>query len=58
MRAPLFRLHHISITLADRIDGPFRLEVQKIGVYKSHPRVTERFRYETYYLPYVNFDKN
>ena len=41
-----------------RVDGPFRLEIHKIGVYKTAPWMSEDFRYETYYFPYPNFDKN
>ncbi len=39
-----------------RIDGPFRLEVGKIGVHRARGRA-EDFRYENYYLPYPRFNQ-
>lgn len=47
---PLQRVVSVGISAGDRIDAPFRLEIDYIGVY-SDPDHTEEFAYEMYKLP-------
>jgi hypothetical protein len=53
----LFELHlifnifsNIGIVLMDRVDGPFNLEIEFIGVVNDRMH-EERFAYEQYSLP-------
>uniref|UniRef100_A0AAF5D2J6 CIA30 domain-containing protein n=1 Tax=Strongyloides stercoralis TaxID=6248 RepID=A0AAF5D2J6_STRER len=52
-KIPRINISSISITLMDRMDGPFNLEIDFIGVThdKSHK---EEFAYETYVAPVWN----
>ncbi|XP_068209831.1 complex I intermediate-associated protein 30, mitochondrial isoform X2 [Palaemon carinicauda] len=47
---PLDRVVSVGISAGDRINAPFRLEVDYIGVY-CDPDHTEEFAYEMYQLP-------
>jgi len=57
VRVPLIHVQSLSFTLADRTDGPFSLEIDKIGVYKA-PYEMEKFRYESYHFPVKNWNAN
>lgn len=47
---PLQRVVSLGISAGDRVNAPFRLEIDYIGVY-SDPDHTEEFAYEMYKLP-------
>ena len=47
---PLTKVVAVGISAGDRVNAPFRLEVDYIGVY-SDPDHTEEFAYEMYKLP-------
>lgn len=50
---PAFQISNIGITLMDRVDGPFKLEIDYIGVINDRTH-EEVFAYETYSLPVYN----
>ncbi|KAI6237306.1 CIA30 domain-containing protein [Aphelenchoides besseyi] len=52
-RVPSFEVSSICIVIMDRIDGPFRLEIDYIGVVKDWTH-NEKFAYETYNIPCYN----
>lgn len=45
------RVARIGITLADRIEGPYSLEIDYIGL-QNKPEHHETFAYESYNTPY------
>ncbi|XP_042869406.1 complex I intermediate-associated protein 30, mitochondrial-like isoform X2 [Penaeus japonicus] len=47
---PLQRVVSLGVSAGDRVNAPFRLEIDYIGVY-SDPDHTEEFAYEMYKLP-------
>nr|CAG4641005.1 EOG090X091L [Eulimnadia texana] len=46
-RVPLNRISNFGITIGDKIDGPFRLELDYVGL-EFDPSYTEEFAYEMY----------
>ena len=51
------RIKGIGITLSDRIDGPFSLELDQIHVLLRDGSFVERFAYEDYVLPIKNLNQ-
>lgn len=51
-RMPAFRIKFIAIALQDKIDGPFSLEIDYIGLRNSIIQFDERTAYETYVFPH------
>lgn len=49
-RIPLNRVTNVGITIADKVNGSFSLEVDYIGL-EFDPSHTETFAYEMYNLP-------
>jgi NADH dehydrogenase [ubiquinone] 1 alpha subcomplex assembly factor 1 len=47
------RISSIGITMCDKIDGPFQLEMEWIGVYHDVTHF-ERFAYENFDTPLIN----
>lgn len=56
-KVPLDEVATVSITLSDHIDGPFRLEVDYIGIENSD-HSSERDCYEAYHLPRMGLTWN
>ncbi len=53
----LHKVMSINITLADRVDGPFRLEIQNIRLLRNSVAYKEQHAYESYILPERNFNR-
>ena len=53
---PLDRVTGMNISIADRVDGPFCLEIEDIRL-RYNPEFGETLAYEDYILPEKNFNQ-
>lgn len=56
MKVPLYRVTGMNISLADRVDGPFCLEIEDIRL-RYNPDFGEHLAYEDYIFPEKNFNQ-